>query len=111
MPGGLHHSYGTHHLHFITCSCCQRLLFCTPRAEATAFASGLGEDFISSSCRVIETLAQTFVVPALRKVREERATRVVGNATPIKGRATRPEVMRTRFPSCTFVSFVVQEIH
>ena len=74
---------------FITCSCCQRLLFCTPRAEATAFASGLGEDFISSSCRVIETLVQTFVVPALRKVREERGTRVVGDANAIKGRGAR----------------------
>jgi REP-associated tyrosine transposase len=25
MPAGLHRTYGTHHLHFITCSCYQRL--------------------------------------------------------------------------------------
>lgn len=36
-----------------------------------------------------ETLVQAFVVPALRKVREERGTRVVGDANAIKGRATR----------------------
>ncbi len=27
MPGGLHRSYGAHHLHFITCSCYRRLPF------------------------------------------------------------------------------------
>ena len=27
MPSGLHRSYGTHHLHFITCSCYRRLPF------------------------------------------------------------------------------------
>lgn len=25
MPSGLHRTYGTHHLHFITCSCYRRL--------------------------------------------------------------------------------------
>jgi len=25
MPSGLHRTYGAHHLHFITCSCYQRL--------------------------------------------------------------------------------------
>jgi hypothetical protein len=33
---------------------------------------------------------QTFMVPALRKLREERGTRFVGDADEIKGRATRP---------------------
>lgn len=27
MPGGLHRTYGAHHLHFITCSCYRRLPF------------------------------------------------------------------------------------
>jgi putative transposase len=27
MPSGLHRTYGTHHLHFITCSCYRRLPF------------------------------------------------------------------------------------
>ena len=27
MPSGLHRTYGAHHLHFITCSCCRRLPF------------------------------------------------------------------------------------
>ena len=27
MPAGLHRTYGAHHLHFITCSCHQRLPF------------------------------------------------------------------------------------
>src|SRR5438093_6928738 len=27
MPSGLHRTYGAHHLHFITCSCYQRLPF------------------------------------------------------------------------------------
>jgi len=34
MPGGLHRSYGAHHLHFITCSCHRRLPFLgLPRAR------------------------------------------------------------------------------
>jgi hypothetical protein len=48
-----------------------------------------GKDFVSSFCRVIEAMVQAFVVPALRKLREERGTRFVGDASKIKGRATR----------------------
>ena len=48
-----------------------------------------GENFLSSYCRVIETLMQAFVVPALRNVREERGTRFVGTVNQIKGWATR----------------------
>ncbi len=34
MPRGLHRTYGAHHLHFITCSCYQRLPFLrTPRSR------------------------------------------------------------------------------
>ena len=34
MPSGLHRTYGAHHLHFITCSCCRRLPFlCTARSR------------------------------------------------------------------------------
>jgi hypothetical protein len=54
----------------------------------------MGEDFLSSYCRMIETLMQAFVVPALRKVREERGTRFVGTVKEIKGRATRPNLPR-----------------
>jgi hypothetical protein len=52
-----------------------------------------GEDFFSSSCRVIQALVQTFMVPALRKLREERSTSFVGDANEIKGRATRPLIL------------------
>jgi hypothetical protein len=34
-------------------------------------------------------IAQTFMVPALRKLREERGTHFLGEASEIKGRATR----------------------
>jgi putative transposase len=34
VPSGLHRTYGAHHLHFITCSCYQRLpFFNTPRVR------------------------------------------------------------------------------
>ena len=34
MPSGLHRTYGTHHLHFITCSCYRRLPFLSsPRSR------------------------------------------------------------------------------
>ena len=39
-----------------------------------------GSRFPLGPCRVIETLVQPFVVPALRKVREERGTRAPNSA-------------------------------
>jgi len=53
----------------------------------------LGEDFFSSSCRVIQTLAQTFMVPALRKLREERGTRFLADANEINGRVNCSSVL------------------
>ena len=43
---------------------------------------------------MIETLMQAFVVPVLRKLREERGTRFVGTIKEIKSRATRPNLPR-----------------
>jgi hypothetical protein len=40
------------------------------------------------------------MVPALRKLREERGTRFVGDANEIKGWATRPKVKIFAFLSC-----------
>jgi hypothetical protein len=39
----------------------------------------------------METLVHAFVVPALRKLREERGTQFVGAANQIKGRARRAD--------------------
>ncbi len=33
MPSGLNRSYGAHHLHFITCSCCHGSPFLTARSR------------------------------------------------------------------------------
>ncbi len=51
----------------------------------------MGEDFISGS-RGVAAQIQEFVVPALRKVREERGTHCVSDGGEIKGRATRREI-------------------
>jgi hypothetical protein len=40
---------------------------------------------------LMETLVHAFVVPALRKLREERGTQFVGAANQIKGRARRAD--------------------
>lgn len=39
MPSGLHRSYGAHHLHFITCSCCRRLPFLNSAGARDRFLS------------------------------------------------------------------------
>ena len=41
MPSGLHRSYGAHHLHFITCSCCRRLPFMSTARSRDLFLSTL----------------------------------------------------------------------
>jgi hypothetical protein len=47
-----------------------------------------GARFLSSPCRLIKTRVQTFAVPALRKLREERGTPAWSDANEIKGWAT-----------------------
>jgi len=39
MPRGLHRTYGAHHLHFITCSCHQRLPFLSTASSRDLFLS------------------------------------------------------------------------
>ncbi|MFZ0815720.1 MAG: transposase [Candidatus Sulfotelmatobacter sp.] len=39
MPSGLHRTYGAHHLHFITCSCYQRLPFLNSARSRDRFLS------------------------------------------------------------------------
>jgi putative transposase len=43
MPAGLHRTYGAHHLHFITCSCYQRLPFIGTARSRECFLSILEE--------------------------------------------------------------------
>src|SRR6185437_6446321 len=63
-------------------------LFLEPPLDGAGSASplGLGKNLLSIDCRVIKPLMQAFVVPALRNVREERGTRLVGSVK-MKGRA------------------------
>jgi hypothetical protein len=48
-----------------------------------------GARFLSSLLPPDQTRVQTFVVPALRKLREGRGTPLAGDANEIKGWATR----------------------
>jgi putative transposase len=41
MPSGLHRTYGAHHLHFVTCSCYQRLPFFNTARSRDRFLSVL----------------------------------------------------------------------
>jgi putative transposase len=43
MPAGLHRTYGSHHLHFITCSCYRRLPFLGSAKARDRFLSLLEE--------------------------------------------------------------------
>jgi hypothetical protein len=78
VPSSLHRTYGAHHLHFITCFCyrrdCSYRFYFMDEAGPVRINEGWGEISFSSSCRVIQTLLQRFMVPALRKPREERGT-------------------------------------
>jgi hypothetical protein len=44
---------------------------------------------------MIEPVVQTFMLPALRKLREERGTPILASTVGIKGWATRPPVVTT----------------
>ena len=93
MPCRLHRSYGAHHLHFIICTLSLLLLSPLPllytARRRDRFLIRAGRRFPFGSCHVIEPLVQRFALPALRKPREGRGTRFVGDANAIKGRATR----------------------
>jgi putative transposase len=43
MPVGLHRTYGSHHLHFVTCSCYRRLPFLSSARARDRFLSILEE--------------------------------------------------------------------
>lgn len=65
--------------------------------QALAFFASAGGDATDTTfVPRTNPFAHTFVVPALRKLREERGTHGVNDASESKSWATRPELVKTR---------------